>query len=60
MLLDSGATHFVRKLRRGEAVPKEAREVRLKLAVGSVRGWTVGHDVSVTSGAAVSTLVPLG
>ena len=58
--LDSGATHFVRKLGRHEQVPVGAQAVRLKLAVGSVRAWRMGCLVLVASQSTVSTLVPLG
>ena len=34
--------------------------MRLRLAVGSVKGWTMGHEVLVPSNAIVSTLVPMG
>ena len=60
VLFDSGATHFLRKLKKGEPMPKKAREVRNKLAVGTVRAWTVGQEVLVPSAAEVSTLVPMG
>lgn len=60
VLLDSGATHFVRKLKRREPIPEGAHEVRLKLAVGAVRAWRLGCLVVVSSHAVVSKLVPLG
>ena len=60
ILLDSGATHFVQKLQRGQPIPQNAIECKLRLAVGSVRAWKVGCEVWVGSKAQVSTLVPMG
>ena len=60
ILLDSGASHVVRRRRKGEMLDPDGKTVRLKLAVGTVKAWMQGGEVIVEKHMPISRLYPLG